>query len=488
MPILKITTKNKTKEMHFSGTPLLSSLLEQTGCFLHALCGGRGICGKCAVKVWGEISYPKEAEMENGMKLACKTRLIGDATVEITDNYNETAVVETLMGEIDANSCDFKYGIALDIGTTTLALKLFSGGGDVLAESVAVNPQRSVSSDVVGRIDAAINGKLDSLRNMVIESITMLIEKACSDAKIEPTQIEKTVITGNTAMLYFLCGINPKSLAFVPFKADNLFDITIDSPIKVYLPPCINAFVGADLVCSVLASGMCESDKTALLCDLGTNGEIALWKEGKLYVTSTAAGPAFEGVGISCGCPCSNGAVDKVWWENRRINLHTVNDMPEIGLCGSGLIDAVATFLKQGYLDSSGVTSTQLNLPSKGKPLFLTNDDIRALQLAKSAIYSGIETLLESTSTSLEEIESLYLSGGFGNRLDVNSAAEIGLISKELISKTYQIGNGALHGATLILFDDENKKKAQAIANNTEHIQLGGNEYFNKRFVENISF
>ncbi len=482
MPRLRIITNGKTEDITFTGTPILSDLLKRDGYSVDSPCGGNGKCGKCAVKLW-RADNPKWE-----IKLACKTVLTGNATIELPQNYINSTVVETGIGEIQPRLCDFQYGAALDIGTTTIALKLFSKDGGVVAEEVSVNPQRSVSSDVMGRISAAADGKLALLNSQITVCINNLFKNVCNTAGIEIRNIEKTVITGNTAMLYLLCGINPKSIAVAPFKADNLFGTEINSPVKAYLPPCINAFVGADLVCSVIASGMCENNKTALLCDIGTNGEIALWKNGKLYVTSAAAGPAFEGAEISCGCPCVDGAIHKVCFENNKIIAYTVNNSPAVGICGSGLIDAVATFLEQGYIDSDGTSPSVLNLPSDGKPISITADDIRALQLAKSAVRTAIEILLEATSTTAEEIDKFYLAGGFGNRLDVDSAVKIGLIPRALSSKVLQMGNGALQGAAMILVDDCLKDRAKEIARNARHIQLGGNELFNKRFIQNMQF
>ncbi|MBE6692404.1 MAG: DUF4445 domain-containing protein [Ruminococcaceae bacterium] len=486
MPRLKIITEETQKEITFSGAPVLKDLLKQEGYFIDSPCGGNGKCGKCTVKLFDGISHSNNLQWE--IKLACKTILTADTTVKLPEIFIENAFVETDIGTIQSKNCKFQYGAALDIGTTTIALKLFSKEGKAVAEAVSVNPQRSVSSDVMGRISAAVDGKLPLLNLQITDCINNLFENICNTAGIERKDIEKTVITGNTAMLYLLCGINPKSIAVAPFKADNLFGVEINSPVKAYLPPCINAFVGADLVCSVIASGMCESNKTALLCDIGTNGEIALWKNGRLYVTSAAAGPAFEGAEISCGCPCVDGAIDKVWFENQRIFTHTINNSPAVGICGSGLIDAVAAFLEQGYIDSDGISPSVLNLPSHGKPISITAEDIRALQLAKSAVCSAIETVLAATSVEFDEIEAFYLVGGFGNRLNLDSAVEIGLIPKALARKTKQMGNGALKGAAMILFDEGLKQKAIETALKAEHIQLGGNELFNQRFCENLRF
>src|SRR5699024_935882 len=214
-------------------------------------------------------------------------------------------------------------------------------------------------------------------------------------------------------------GRSPEPLSHAPFLADCLFDM--DTTLwnrQVYLPPCMNAFVGADITCAVLASGMTRRPDTALLCDIGTNGELALWKEGHLYVTSTAAGPAFEGAGISCGCGSVPGAIDRVWVENGTIAAHTLGEQPAVGVCGSGLIDAVAAFLETEDIDETGAAELD-ELPLRDGVCLLPKD-IRAVQLAKAAIAAGIQTLLQLAQVPESEIRQLYIAGGFGSHLNVD--------------------------------------------------------------------
>jgi uncharacterized 2Fe-2S/4Fe-4S cluster protein (DUF4445 family) len=246
----------------------------------------------------------------------------------------------------------------------------------------------------------------------------------------------------------------------------------------------MNAFVGADISCAVLASGMCK-EKTALLCDIGTNGEIALWKEGQLYVTSTAAGPTFEGALISCGCSSIPGAIDRVWAEDGNIQIHTIGDQPAVGICGSGLIDAVAVLLREEIMDETGALDEDITF---APGVTLLQKDIRALQLAKAAIAAGIQTLLDGSGTTCEEIESFYLAGGFGSHLNLQSAAAIGLIPGELVEKAKVIGNAALAGASQLLLDQTALPVLREIAKNSRHYNLGGNPTFNTNYMEQMLF
>jgi uncharacterized 2Fe-2S/4Fe-4S cluster protein (DUF4445 family) len=247
----------------------------------------------------------------------------------------------------------------------------------------------------------------------------------------------------------------------------------------------MNAFVGADITCAVLASKMCGKE-TALLCDVGTNGEIALWKGGVLYVTSTAAGPAFEGAGISCGCSSIPGAIDRVWLENGELQIHTIGDAPAVGVCGSGLIDAVAQLLEAEWMDETGALDDDEVALAPG--VVLLQKDIRAMQLAKAAIAAGIQTLLEVSDTTCDQIETLYIAGGFGSHLSIESAVKIGLIPVELENKVQVIGNAALAGAAQLLLDSRKLEELRTIAARSKHWNLGGNPKFNENYMNAMLF
>ncbi len=485
MPYLTIKNGENIITVEFVGTPILRDVLAENGYAVISPCGGKGICGKCAVNVSGDITPSDEREIELNCRLSCRTRLLGDAFVELKrDKYVFDKSDET---EIYEKKSDWVgLGVAIDIGTTTVVLKLFDDGGKLLGEASALNPQNSVSADVIGRIDAALHGKGEALRGKIVECIDNLATRLCVGVNRSKREINRVIITGNTAMMYLLTNRNPESISHYPFEADELFGIWADE--KTYLTPCMNAYVGGDITCALLASGMCEGDKTVLLCDIGTNGEIALRKNGSLITTSAAAGPAFEGGAISCGCQNVRGAVNRVRIENKTAVAETVGNEAAIGINGTGLIDAVASFLELGYIDKTGYAAKKLILIANGKDIELTQDDIRALQLAKAAIRAGIETLLESTDTRIKDVDEFLIAGSFGSNLSIPSAVKIGLIPKELETKAKCIGNASLNGAVLILSDDANIKKAEEIAKNSKHIQLGGSEEFYNSFIKAIDF
>lgn len=484
MSVLTIIRDENKISVPFEGTPLLSELLKEQGIYLESPCGGNGKCGKCVVKGEGQLSSTPVGE---GTFLACKTRLYGNATVHIPVEGKFSILSDSVPPS--RVSAGFNYGAAVDLGTTTVVLKLYSSCGECVGESSAVNPQRAFSADVIGRISHSLNGDGEKLKDIITDCILYLLNRACYSAGIHNTEVDYMVITGNTAMLYLLTGRDPLSISRFPFAADCLFgEETRLFGIKTYLTPCVSAFVGGDTVSALLASGMLCKNETTILCDMGTNGEIALYKDGSLYVTSVAAGPAFEGGEISCGCGGGEGAVYRVWAEEGEIYSHTIGNLPAIGICGSGLIDAANAFLQGEYIDTDGTVLRPPVIKAKGYDLCLNQEDIRALQLAKSAVAAGIECMLAHSQTHVSEVKSLYLCGGFGSKIDVESAVNIGLFPRELKDKICFVGNGALSGASELLFDKALREKAKNIASQAITVPLGGNDDFNNRFIKNMRF
>lgn len=475
--------------VEFEGESSLADVLKRGGFDVERPCGGNGKCGKCAVALYGAVSPMNEAEKRAGAHLACQAMLLGDASVILPDARQ--------MEQIEISSDDHAalgepmpgcFGAAVDVGTTTIALKLMDmRRGACIGQGGMRNPQTSVAADVMGRIGAALEGKLDELCTQVQGAIEALLCAACAQAGISVSSVESMVITGNTTMLYLLTGRNPEALSHAPFHADCLFDETL--PLcgrETYLPPCMNAFVGGDISCAVLASRMCDQEEISLLVDIGTNGEIALWKDGVLYVTSTAAGPAFEGAGISCGCASVRGAIDRVCVEDGSILAHTISEERAVGVCGSGLIDAIACGLELEEIDETGAMEED-SLPLRDDVCLLPRD-VRAVQLAKAAIEAGVETLLETAGVSVERIAKLYIAGGFGSHLNVDSAARIGLIPEALAHKVQVLGNAALAGAQQILLDRPAMEAVRRIAQCSRHVNLGGNPKFNEHYMDQMFF
>ena len=489
MSILTIHQGLQTSQLRFEPPARLSDLLAKAHVAIAQPCGGRGVCGKCSVALEGGVSAPNDAELRCGTRLSCQALILGDAAVTLPISLPLAQIASgTVADRTPAEPMDGQFGAAIDIGTTTLALLLYDlTTGRCVGSASMLNPQTSVAADVIGRIDAAMHGKADSLRQQIEGALSSLMAAACAQAGIPSIHLDALVITGNTTMLYLLTGRDPISLSRAPFLADCLFgDETRYLDRAAYLPDCLHAFVGADTTCAILAAGMTERSETALLCDVGTNGELALWHHGQLYIASTAAGPAFEGAGISCGCSSVPGAIDRVDVQDSEVLCHTIGDARAVGICGSGLVDAIAAMLDTEAIDETGFLEDDVFHLRDG--ISLNQSDVRAVQLAKAATHAGIMSLLHAAGCSPADVSTVYLAGGFGSHLNLRSAVRVGLIPAELAEKVQVIGNAALDGAALLLLDTSARQKIQALRQLCQHVRLDGNPEFSERYVEAMMF
>ena len=407
------------------------------------------------------------------------------------------------------------FGFAVDIGTTTLAVYLYDiGAAKALSVKTAINPQSVCGLDVLSRISYCEKNDdgLNDLHGAVIKALDELFKEACDEARVSYSDIKYAVLSGNTVMLHIAAGLSPVSIGKYPFMPQSLFGIEYsggelgfhNNVLKIYLSPCMTSFVGGDISSAILASTMMQRSETSLLMDLGTNGELALYDKGHLYVTSAPAGPAFEGSSIECGMASVNGAISEVLPLNGKIEIKTIGDVKPIGICGSGLIDAAALFVKAGIINKTGLISgcedvidTLRNYVVETDEtcciqltddVYISQKDIRELQNAKAAVAAGVECLLEKAGINSSDIAHIYLAGGFGNALKISSAVDIGLIAADCADKTVSIGNGSAAGAAMMLMNDECKREAESIAEKAEFVQIGGDDFFAKKFMENINF
>ena len=469
-------------------------------------CGGHGKCGKCKVIATGELSpltdsekhALSDTELEKGVRLACHTTVEGECSLSLLTAPNaQNKILTDAQGELSApNPAFLNYGAAIDVGTTTLAAKLYDKSGACLAEYGRMNPQSVWGADVISRIEASMNGEAQNMATAICMAIDEILTALSHTANIDLKSIDAVVLTGNTAMLHLLTATPTEPLSHAPFDAKRLFGETLlanklglqvlDTDVKVYLPSCISAFVGADMVCALLASGICEKDDTALLADIGTNGEMGLWHNGKLTVCSTAAGPAFEGVGISMGMSGADGAIDRVTLDGNKLRAHVIGETTPRGICGSGLVDAVACLLKSETLDETGYLED--DPATIAAPVVLTQQDIRMVQLAKSAICAGLCTLLQNADTTTEQVNRLYIAGGFGSYLNMQSAGAIGLIPTELSDRVGVIGNAALTGAAMLLLNRDLRETTVTLARQAAVSDLASSPVFSELYMNGMMF
>ena len=467
-------------------------------------CGGHGKCGKCKIYAKGNLSAPSEAERELltaeelacGIRLSCCTLAEGDCEVRnLAAESNSQILTGGKQAEFDLNPIFNHFAAAIDIGTTTLAARLYDAKGNLRFSASRLNPQSEFGADVISRIESALSGKLDALAASIRSALNEIIAELALGAKIDPANIDAVAITGNTVMLSLLAKEDVEPFSHAPFAAKRLFGETLTASevelsvllpeTPVILPPCISAFVGADTVCALLGSEICD-DETAMLVDIGTNGEMAIIHEGKLVVCSTAAGPAFEGVGISMGMRGANGAIDKVAIVNGAPYVHVIGEGKAIGICGSGLVDAAACMLDLEVIDETGaLDDDSFDLCAS---VALTAQDIRMLQLAKSAICAGLMTLLEDASLEPDDVPVLYIAGGFGNYLNKKNAAKIGLLPSSLAENSETVGNAALEGASMLLLDAAANEKARALAKDAKTLELSTHKGFSEHFMMGMMF
>ncbi|MBR2907769.1 MAG: DUF4445 domain-containing protein [Clostridia bacterium] len=465
-------------------------------------CGGHGKCGKCKVIARGALSALSDAErkhltpeeQEGGVRLACLARVEGDCTVEpLHERETSQIVTEGTLPAFLLDPTFSHYGVAIDVGTTTLAARLYDVCGKLLAQTSGLNPQSEWGADVISRIEASLAGKGDLLAGAIRGALDRMTVELANEAGIIPTEIDGVCITGNTVMLSLLTGESCEPFSHAPFAARRLFGETVTagelslsalSPeTPVYLPACISAFVGADTTCAILATELCGGG-TAMLADIGTNGEMALYCDGRLTVCSTAAGPAFEGVGISMGMRGAVGAIDKVTVENGVISAHVIGDGAPVGICGSGLVDAVACMLQGEILDESGFLEDEPF--TVREPVTLTQKDVRMLQIAKSAICAGLCTLLDSEGLRADQIPRFLVAGGFGSYLNRTSAARIGLLPTALAENLEAVGNAALAGASMLLLGAAFREKTKQMSKEATVLDLSTSSVFSDRYMSGM--
>ena len=456
-------------------------------------CAGNHTCGKCRIRVDGPVSPMTETErqllgepVDTSIRLACFCCPEGDVTVALPTTGEAKILSWYRTPQITADRSG--YGFAVDIGTTTVAMQLIHRpSGRIVAEQLEENTQRGFGADVISRIEACRDGGLTVLSDRIAEQLESMAAQCL--AKSGVLEVEESVVTGNSTMLHIYEGLNPASLAVSPFAVQSYFGGFSRRTLAgkpVYLPRCIGAYVGADICCALLAAGH-TSDTTQLLADIGTNGEIALLQNGALICCSTAAGPAFEGAGLSKGMAAGDGAICAVAREDRATRYETVGCKPAAGVCGSGILDALAVMLASEAMDDTGYIEDE-EWPIGDSGISVTQRDVRQIQLAKSAICAGILTLLEHQRLRAADIDRFIIAGGFGSSMNLDSAAAIGLFPAALRQKTAFIGNGALGGAVMLLRRHALREESVRMASEATELSLSASPPFMDHYIDCMTF
>lgn len=483
-----------------NGTPLQSVLAEHG---VEFPCGGGGRCGTCRVKVLrGELATTADdigalspAQLVDGWRLACRAEAHTDVTLEV-GQWDSVVLSDDSVFEFEPGP---GLGIAVDLGTTTLVAQLLDcSTGRVLGVRSALNPQGVHGSDVMSRLEAALTGQaLDRLVAMIREAVGRLVSDLVVAAEVDRKDLRRVVVAGNTVMQHFFCGLDPRPLATWPFtptstaarhfRAGDLGWPVRDEVVVTFLPS-LGGFVGSDLLCGLLATGLHRRETACVLVDLGTNGEILVGHRDHILCASTAAGPAFEGGGIGMGMRATTGAVHRVRADGNGFRASVFGGDTPRGICGSGLVDAVAVALDLGLLESSGRIAGDARTLEIAAPVVLTQQDIRQLQLAKAAVAAGLAILRRRFGDGADRSATVWLAGAFGNHVDPASASRIGLVDADA-SRIRPAGNTALLGAKIaLLASDSAGTDFESILSRVEHVPLADDPAFAERYVHEMPF
>jgi uncharacterized 2Fe-2S/4Fe-4S cluster protein (DUF4445 family) len=554
MAIIHFIPENKTVSVA-DGTNLLEAA-RKADVLIDAPCDGTGTCGKCRVKIpAAQRQNFKEAphdwltqtERAEGWALACQSTVHGDLLVEseqdaddelkilsegqavavelnpwITKTFDASSAQTrvnaggTLLAAEPGDTTRALFGVAVDIGTTTLVAALIDlRDGREIAVASSLNPQARHAQDVLSRIKLGSQPEgLQLLQGELIAELNRLIGEAAADAKISVHNIYEAVFSGNTTMLHLATGTNPASLGKYPYTpalqcgesvraADIGLAIAPDG--QVNLPPIMSAYVGADITSGILAAKLAELSGVTLFVDIGTNGEMVLAVNGQLTATSTAAGPAFEGMNIACGMRASRGAIELVSLAGNDIELKTIANAAPVGLCGSGLLDIVGELAAHGGVDKKGRFQTNGALPDRswknqfghldGKPVFhiagpvyLSQKDVRQVQLAKAAVRAGIELMLRANQLTAAQVDRVLIAGSFGFHLRTASLIHLGLLPREFKDRVEFVGNTSKTGARAFLLNRRLREELKKLVRQVRVLELANDPAFEKTFVKALSF
>ncbi len=501
---VEIVTGSGTSFAESEGEKTVLDLLQEQGINFLAPCGGNGKCGKCRVLLRNEegLEYHLacQSKVSDGMKIILDK---DDSVMAITDDGFSTPY------EVDKGAAG-EYGLAIDVGTTTVVCHLHDlETGKRLASASCPNPQIVFGSDVISRIDASMDGKLEAMQEVIDSGLVKLMNEAYAHAGIEFKAPAKGVLAGNTVMQHIAVGLSPDSIGVNPFTPLTLFGDKhkIDKLCNnIYMMPCVAGYVGGDITSGAVAVGLARKDKPCVFVDVGTNGEMIVGGKDRMIACATAAGPAFEGANIECGMPAAPGGISKVKVEDDHLVLDIIAGVNPVGICGTGLIDTLAIGLDLGLIDETGriqdedevdgwaasligeVDDQNAIFLSREDNVYVTQKDVRNIQLAKGAVCAGIYTLLDTYGITVDDVDELLVAGGFGFHINVRNAVRIGLYPKELLPKARAVGNSAGEGASAVLISQEARDELAKVTDLCEYLELSTSAKFNEHYVDQMMF
>jgi uncharacterized 2Fe-2S/4Fe-4S cluster protein (DUF4445 family) len=429
-----------------------------------------------------------------------------------SSNWHVTAVfVDDVLIDVEpGDTTAGRYAIAFDLGTTTVVANLLDlETGQPVAVRSVLNAQQPFGADVISRISATMMDRsaLQTLRDRAHETLALLTAEVCEEGGVDPAEIYEIVVAGNVTMLQLALGIDPEPLSMAPFTitARRLptaratdFGVRVHERAPAVTFPALGAYVGPDIVAGILATGLTLDKRTRLFIDVGTNSEIVLGSSAEALATAAPAGPAFEAAQIRCGMRAADGAIEGVKIVDGDVQLTVIGDVEPVGLCGSGLVDAVAELVGAGILDHSGrfVLGSSERLGKIGEEnvfylhddVFLSQRDVRELQFAKASIATGWTILCKDMGVDPTEISQVLLGGSFGSYLTAASAVKIGLVPKLPLARIVAAGNVAGEGAKIAALSLTERAAANAVLDEVDYVELSGRSDFNDLFIDQLAF
>lgn len=554
----KITVNyfSESKLIEVAEGSLLLSALGQAGVSMDSACGGAGTCGKCKVRILqGQVSEPQgteiahlsPAELQKGIRLACQIKVSDDLAIELSSQENlatrkirminlpqdfvsdqaaEAAGKRLMQNDAEKGAEEKAYKLAVDMGTTTVVGMLCDVATATIADIVSrANPQSAFGGDVISRITYAEESEANLLllQKKMLDCINEMMTELRERNQLGPQAFQEILLAGNTTMNHLVLGIDPSSLARAPYhpaffgpqnRSAESLGLQAASSAQVYVLPIIAGHVGADITAGLLATRFMERKGLHLFIDIGTNGEIVLVKDELAYACSTAAGPAFEGASIHQGMWAADGAIEKVALAGDDLVVTVIGGGEAHGLCGSGLIDAVAVALDLGVVLPTGKMLSReeaaakgilahvterliereegkaliLHRSADGRDVLLTQKDIREVQLAKGAIAAGIALLLAEVNALPAEISEITLAGAFGNYIDRQSAMRIGLFPAIDLARIVSVGNAAGAGTAMAALSQQERTKAGQEVDRITHLDLAAKKEFQDEYLKAMSF
>jgi len=469
------------------------------------VCGGNGTCGKCRVLVTkgndkilseSEKQHITEEERMKGYRLACKF-IVREDTCVILEHTKLIEAREKLSKEVKYDEKEY-FSVAVDLGTTTIEAAFLDSSNNIVKVMQQANPQRDFGLDVIARLTFSLASKENEklLSQKVKDCIESMCMQFCMEYGTSMEKMKKIVVLGNSTMISIFLNLDLEGLAKYPFGVDYNGNVYKGSQVgfsklvdcDIILPALIGGHVGSDTLGCIVATELYQQKGTHLLVDIGTNGEIVLLNNGKITVCSTAAGPAFEGGGIRQGMRAKTGAIWKVKLEGDTIKLFVVGGGKPFGICGSGLLDAIYVLLVKENISSTGHLVKEKVWLDAERRVALWQEDIRQVQLAKAAIYTGMKTLLKSQDMDFVNVDKLWIAGAFGSNLSLESACGIGLLPKMDTELVKTIGNGSLQGGIKLLRGEITLEKMDLISKDCRHLELAQSEIFREEYIKQIDF